>query len=98
MEKQFLILILFTAVFDIYILITHPLSGFVKLVTLLLALLKLPIFFTCLAQLRERGGDLFWGQASAGFHGLGMPRGGQASEWTRNFGMKADNGRLEHAG
>ncbi|CAD6582221.1 MAG: hypothetical protein TREMPRED_003239 [Tremellales sp. Tagirdzhanova-0007] len=78
--RQFLSLTVFTAVFDLFALFTHPLSGLITLVTFLLVILKLPIFFSCLAQLRERGGDLQFGQGSFGFQGLGAGRGPQ--DWS----------------
>ncbi|ORY25943.1 hypothetical protein BCR39DRAFT_542675 [Naematelia encephala] len=79
--RQFLVIILFTAIFDLYTLLTHSLHGFVLLISVLLALLKIPIFFTCLVQLRERGGDLRWGQGGFGFQGLGGTAAGGASNW-----------------
>lgn len=77
MREQFLVLVGFTVIFDLYTLLFHYLSGFVTLITFLLLLLKVPIFLTGLAQLRERGGDLRWSQASLPFQGLSMGRGGQ---------------------
>lgn len=69
MFPQFLSLLLFSAIFDVYTLLTHSLHGFVLLISFLLLLAKGPIFFSCLAQLRERGGDLQWGQG-----GWGLPQ------------------------
>lgn len=55
---QFLVLIPLTLILDLYAILFRSLSILAWVVTLLLALLKAPLFFSCLAQLRERGGEL----------------------------------------
>ncbi|KAK8858733.1 hypothetical protein IAR55_002962 [Kwoniella newhampshirensis] len=79
--RQFLILILFTGIFDIYALLFHTYSSLILLVSILLAALKVPVFFTCLVQLRERGGDLRWGEGGFGFRNVNLG-GNPASNWT----------------
>lgn len=70
---QFLILIPLTIILDLYAILFRQLSILTWIVTLLLALLKAPLFFSCLAQLRERGGELnFEGwRGIGGFNRLG---------------------------
>ncbi|ORX37265.1 hypothetical protein BD324DRAFT_650870 [Kockovaella imperatae] len=75
LTRQFLNLILVSAVFDIF----HILSvnfGFSGILNIIVMILKAPIFFTCLNQLRERGGDLQFGPPS--FQGLG----GASQNWS----------------
>ncbi|KIR27278.1 hypothetical protein I309_03744 [Cryptococcus deuterogattii LA55] len=69
----FLILIPLTIILDFYAILFRQLSILTWIVTLLLALLKAPLFFSCLAQLRERGGELnFEGwRGIGGFNRLG---------------------------
>ncbi|WWC88648.1 uncharacterized protein L201_003561 [Kwoniella dendrophila CBS 6074] len=62
--RQFLNLILFTAFFDLYSLLFHSYSFFILLFSILLFLIKIPLFFSCLSQLRERGSDLSFGNWS----------------------------------
>ncbi|OCF37177.1 hypothetical protein I317_00099 [Kwoniella heveanensis CBS 569] len=78
--RQFLTLVLFTGIFDIYTLLFHSFGFFTLLFSILLALLKVPIFFTCLNALRERGSDFNvggWGLPA----GVRMPGGGGVSNW-----------------
>ncbi|WVR06501.1 hypothetical protein IAU60_003532 [Kwoniella sp. DSM 27419] len=67
--RQFLSLVLFTAIFDLYTLLFHSYSFFILIFSILLFLLKIPIFFSCLVKLRERGGDLAFGMPG----GVTMP-------------------------
>ncbi|KAL0255827.1 hypothetical protein I308_100636 [Cryptococcus tetragattii IND107] len=71
--RQFLILIPLTIILDLFAILFRQLSILTWIVTLLLALLKAPLFFSCLAQLRERGGELnFEGwRGIGGFNRLG---------------------------
>ncbi|WWC62785.1 uncharacterized protein I303_105382 [Kwoniella dejecticola CBS 10117] len=59
--RQFISLILFTGLFDLYSLLAHSFSFFILLFSILLFLIKIPLFFSCLSQLRERGSDLSFG-------------------------------------
>ncbi|WRT67958.1 uncharacterized protein IL334_004932 [Kwoniella shivajii] len=56
--RQFLNLVLFTAIFDLWSLLSHKFSFFILLFSILLFLIKIPLFFSCLTSLRERGGDI----------------------------------------
>ncbi|WVQ83058.1 hypothetical protein IAT38_005196 [Cryptococcus sp. DSM 104549] len=76
--RQFLILILFTGLIDIYTLLFHKLSTLVLLISILLTLLKPPIFYSGLVQLRERGGELRWGEGGWGIGGMQ----GQGGNWS----------------
>ncbi|WVQ96497.1 hypothetical protein IAU59_003602 [Kwoniella sp. CBS 9459] len=78
--RQFLTLVLFTGIFDLYTLLFHRFGFFTLLFSILLALLKVPLFFTCLNTLRERGSDFNvggWGLPA----GVRMPGAGGASNW-----------------
>ena len=66
---QFLTLILISAFFDVIHFFSSHFSFFMGIINLLVLLLKVPIFFTCLSQLRERGGDLRFSPPN--FQGLG---------------------------
>ena len=66
-------LAIFSVLFDIYA-ILFQVSGLPLLFTILIALLKAPIYFTFSNKLRERGGELSLGQGSWGCQGL--PGGG----------------------
>lgn len=66
---QFLTLTLFSIPLDIYVLL-FDVSGISLLFSILILLLKAPVFVTCSIKLRERGGELGFGQGSWGFQGL----------------------------
>ncbi|WVF68982.1 hypothetical protein IAT40_003756 [Kwoniella sp. CBS 6097] len=80
--RQFLTLVLFTGIFDLYTLLFHRFGFFTLLFSILLTLLKVPIFFTCLNALRGRGSDFNvggWGLPG----GVRMPGGGGGgNNWT----------------
>lgn len=65
----FLSIVLFSGVFDL-IFIIFGMRGPSIILGAILALLKAPIYFSGLASLRERGGDLAW--ASRGFGAFGQ--------------------------
>ena len=72
----FLSIVLFSGVFDI-IFIIGGMRGAHVVLGVILALLKAPIYFSGLAALRDRGGDLAW--ANRGFMGsFGGFAGGQS--------------------
>ncbi|KAK6908007.1 hypothetical protein I203_102008 [Kwoniella mangroviensis CBS 8507] len=73
--RQFLSLVLFTGIFDLYSLLFHRYSFFILLFSILLFLIKIPLFFSCLAQLRERGSDLSFGSWRMP-QGVNLPGGG----------------------
>ncbi|WWD18628.1 hypothetical protein CI109_103081 [Kwoniella shandongensis] len=77
--RQFLVLVLFTGLFDIFgLLFRHYGSVIILVSVLLLVFLKVAIFFSCLVQLRERGGDLRFGGGEGGFT---FPGNGNAADW-----------------
>ncbi|WWC70950.1 uncharacterized protein I206_104902 [Kwoniella pini CBS 10737] len=76
--RQFISLILFTALFDIYSLISHKYSFLILIFTILLFLIKIPIFLSCLLQLRERGSDLSFGNWNLP-NNVNLPGGGNWS-------------------
>jgi uncharacterized membrane protein YgcG len=84
-KTQFLLLIPSSLLFDILILFTRPLGLFTYLASILLLILKAPIFFSGLTKLKERGGELTFGGfglpgMGGGFRGLsggGRSQGGQ---------------------
>ncbi|OWT39814.1 hypothetical protein C362_02308 [Cryptococcus neoformans Bt1] len=87
--RQFLVLIPLTLILDLYAILFRSLSTLAWVVTLLLALLKAPLFFSCLAQLRERGGELnFEGWTGIG----GLNRLGGQNSWGMPASMPGDFG------
>lgn len=76
----FLSIVLFSGVFDIINMLFGSRSAGIVF-GVILALLKAPIYFSGLASLRERGGDLAW--ASRGFGGF-----------TQGFGSWGSQGGL----
>jgi hypothetical protein len=64
------VLVLFTGIFDVLRIGTIHFPSISGLAAFAVMLLKVPVFLTCLVQLRERGDDLRFGQGGFNFQGL----------------------------
>ncbi|KAK4684976.1 hypothetical protein P7C73_g5179, partial [Tremellales sp. Uapishka_1] len=94
--RQFLMLLLSSFLFDAFEFLFSPPSGFMYLFFILLFLLKIPIFFSGLARLRERGGDLRIGD---GLRGMSMPGAAVGGNWSMPgaFGQAPSQGQGQTA-
>ncbi|TYJ56420.1 hypothetical protein B9479_002823 [Cryptococcus floricola] len=80
--RQFLILLPITGFLDLFTLLVRSQSSIITwLAIVLVTLLKVPLWFSGGAALRERGGEL------GGFRGVGLPGGGANSAGQGNWNL-----------